>query len=409
MGQNGTKQRIVRMTENLVHKLGPGWWRDQISPLEISVGKTRRSYYVRWYGRDVEGKTKRMRRKLGWAFQDPRKPGHGEISTDSARKLAIEISAEETMRLGARTDITFAELVERWRGRVVGGDDPETWSIAVSTLEFYDNKLRRWILPYWGKVLARRITKIDVTNLADQVYAENKSASVANGVLSTVSTIFSFAEGAGFVEHNPARKAPRFGKSRVRKRALSDDEIGRLWPVLEDRDWQSTRALRLFLLTAGRRREVLGMRWDELEDDGALWALPPGRRKRGTHTHYVPLTDTAQRLIDGQRGLHETWVFPNRFGTAHQGEIRKALANACRVAGIVNHVRVHDLRRTVGNGIEALGASPWVKAAVLGHSHGPAVTAKNYTSDNPKVGNARAALETWAEHVLSCARAQSGR
>jgi integrase len=59
-------------------------------------------------------------------------------------------------------------------------------------------------------------------------------------------------------------------------------------------------ALEFTILTAARRGEVLGARWDEFDLERAVWTVPAHRMKAGRE-HRVPLSARALKII---RALH---------------------------------------------------------------------------------------------------------
>ena len=69
---------------------------------------------------------------------------------------------------------------------------------------------------------------------------------------------------------------------------------------LQAREATAARALEFTILTAARSGEVLGARWDELDLDGAMWAVPAARMK-GAREHRVPLSPRALAII---KALH---------------------------------------------------------------------------------------------------------
>ncbi|MEQ1768501.1 MAG: integrase arm-type DNA-binding domain-containing protein [Devosia sp.] len=74
-------------------------------------------------------------------------------------------------------------------------------------------------------------------------------------------------------------------------------------------DGPAARALEVTILTASRSGEAIGMRWDELDLDAALWTVPASRMKAGEE-HLVPLT---ARVVVILRKLAETAVGPHVF------------------------------------------------------------------------------------------------
>jgi len=72
-------------------------------------------------------------------------------------------------------------------------------------------------------------------------------------------------------------------------------------------------ALEFLILTAGRTGEVLGARWDEIDQGAALWAVPAGRMKGGRE-HRVPLSQAALDVLARAKPLARggVYVFPGR-------------------------------------------------------------------------------------------------
>ena len=73
------------------------------------------------------------------------------------------------------------------------------------------------------------------------------------------------------------------------------------------------RPLRLVILTASRTSEVLGMTFDEVDFDKAVWTVPASRMKTG-EIHEVPLSNQALDILRAQEALRgeNPHVFPGR-------------------------------------------------------------------------------------------------
>jgi integrase len=73
-------------------------------------------------------------------------------------------------------------------------------------------------------------------------------------------------------------------------------QMGAFMADLRRKKGVSARALEFTILTASRTGEVIGARWEEIDLDGALWTVPPGRMKAGRE-HRVPLSDRALSVL----------------------------------------------------------------------------------------------------------------
>ncbi|MNY15933.1 Prophage CP4-57 integrase [compost metagenome] len=208
------------------------------------------------------------------------------------------------------------------------------------------------------------------------------------------------------------------------ERALSDDEIKRVWAAIEQlsstepEHVSSAEAardiLKLTLLTAQRGGEVKSMAWKELDLEAGWWSIPSSRAKNA-RSHRVPLSGPALDILkirkaqaDTRLATHkaideeakpEVWVFPGR-GAENEGhvtEIKKAIANARKSSGC--DWTPHDLRRTASTGMGKLNILPSTISRVLNHKDAdvPDVTwvYLQYQYDAAK----RQALDAWAKKL----------
>jgi integrase len=96
--------------------------------------------------------------------------------------------------------------------------------------------------------------------------------------------------------------------------ALPYAEVPALMAKLAAMDTPVSKALRLLVLTASRTGEVLGMTWDEVDFDRAVWTIPADRMKTG-ELHEVPLSEAALAILRGQEAAgrgSNPHVFPGR-------------------------------------------------------------------------------------------------
>ncbi len=131
-----------------------------------------------------------------------------------------------------------------------------------------------------------------------------------------VRVLFDSAVVEGLREHNPvqpirAELARRAGRQTRRHFPALDWRtlpafIGQLRQV----DGTSARALEFLFTTAGRPGEVLNAEWCEFNLDRGEWLIP-GRKMKCGEPHLVFLNDTALRILEGQRGQSEQYVFPS--------------------------------------------------------------------------------------------------
>lgn len=268
------------------------------------------------------------------------------ISLADARRIAARVALEVALgkdpaseRRQARDADTFAALharyVREWSSR-----RNKSWRQA-------DGIVRRVLIPRWGRLKARAITRADVRAVVGSI----ASPFAANACLAAASAVFSFGVRMEVVPLNPCAGVERH-PGRSRERFLSDAEIALLWGDFDP-------ALKLILLTGARPGEVFAMRREDVDDAG-VWTQPglPDRDWPGVKnsvTHIVQLSEPARALVDAH------------VADRSRRRSEERLKRLWRRRGI-EPVKPHDLRRTFATLAAKLGFDRQSIARVLNHS-----------------------------------------
>ena len=90
--------------------------------------------------------------------------------------------------------------------------------------------------------------------------------------------------------------------------AMSYGDVPAFIGDLQSREATAALALEFTILTAARRGEVLGARWDEFDLERAVWTVPAHRMKAGRE-HRVPLSGRALAIVKALRQAAERCEF----------------------------------------------------------------------------------------------------
>lgn len=269
----------------------------------------------------------------------------------------------------------------------------------LKTRAEYKRVVEREIIPAFGTLKPTELTRTELRAFADKVH--QRAPYAGNEALAVVRRMLRWA-----VEHDRLETLPVFPKPpeppKARERVLTEDEIRAAWAAMtreEERGNIVGSALKLMLLLAQRRGEVMAMRWADVA--GSWWTIPDTKAGRA---HRVPLSKTALEILDRVRertGKGE-YVFPGRKGKPllpHHAAVRLWEDAA------VEDARVHDLRRTAASFMGSLGVSRFVIARVLNHAD-RSVTAvyDRHSYDAEKM----TALERWAEDLARILAGKQG-
>lgn len=330
----------------------------KVPGLCVRIQKTGRPSYAVWYS--VDGKRKRL--ALG--------PVAG-IRLDEARRRATDIingardGRDPTIerakaRAAAVSALTLGELVERYiRHHAVKHQRPRT---LVETRRYLERRFRAL-----HELPAADVTRRDVSARLLELATEDGPIA-ANRARSKLSGCYAWAMRAGLVEVNPVVGAVKPGEETSRDRVLNPDELRAIW-VAADEMAGYGRIIRLLMLTGGRRTEVGGMTWAEVDLDRGMWVLPAERAKNGL-AHEVPLSRQALDALPVPPG--DTAKQPFLFGRRGLSPFSGWSRCKERLDGKVNlpSWTLHDIRRSVVTRMAEIGIVPHIIEAVVGHISG---------------------------------------
>lgn len=360
----------------------------------------------------------------------------------TARYRPRDEDKQRRFKLGEYPAMTLADARERVSGihaGLSGGLDPskerEEWKKAPSFGKLAEEYLERWAkvrkrsweedkrviehdLGDWEHRKARDITRLEAARLLDAIVKRGAPVQ-ANRTLALIRRIFNWAIEEGILESNPCHRMKPRAVEKASERALSSDEIRKVWAAFEalpstEPEHKATAetardVLKLMLLTAQRGGEVKAMAWRELDLEAGWWSIS-SRSAKNSRSHRVPLSKTALGIIQARKAATEgsPWVFPGR-GAENQNhitEIKKAVANARKLSGC--DWTPHDLRRTASTGMGDLQIPPSTISRVLNHKDTdvPDVTwvYVQYQFDKEK----RQALEAWEKRLREILSGKKG-
>ena len=137
--------------------------------------------------------------------------------------------------------------------------------------------------------------------LADRI--AERAPIMANRTLAVIRSMLAYAVDKDIIATNPARDVQAPAKEVKRDRILSDTEIRKFWTGLDVARMPEPvkLALKLQLVTAQRRCEIIQASWLEFDLPNRLWTIAAARSKNG-NAHAVSLSDLALELIEEIKG-----------------------------------------------------------------------------------------------------------
>jgi integrase len=175
---------------------------------------------------------------------------------------------------------------------------------------------------------------------------------------------------------NPCRHVKKYAEHR-RERYLSREELRRLGVALHDAQTGNTEsphaiaAIGLLVLTGARLREILTLRWDQVDIDGEVLRLPDSK----TGAKQIYLNQAAITLLRRMPRMQgNPFVIVGRKAGAPLINLEKPWRRI-RADAKLDDVRIHDLRHSFASVAAGVGMSLPMIGKLLGHSQ-PVTTAR---------------------------------
>ncbi len=365
---------------------------------------------------------------------------HGTLTPDQARKIASDLAGKvaggidpiEAEREAARAKVEqlAAEArAARQREQLAFASYVDTFlasgfkkKIRQRTRDGYEGALRNHAVPALGTTPLPLIGKGDVLRVIDSI--PNDQPAVRRIVFAVLRMLFNSALKREEIAASPMATMDAPEPASSRNRVLDDREIALTLRAADALGAPFGPIYSMLLATGQRREEVAGLRWQELDREGATWTLPAERAKNDT-THIVPLSNRVIAILDKvakQEGeARPKWpsrgiVFTSTGETSVSGFSRAkrrldeqmlelARKDAEEAGGDPDEVtiapwRLHDARRTLATGMQRLGIRFEVTEAILNHRSGVSRSGvAGIYQRHDWAPEKRDALDKWADHL----------
>lgn len=328
----------------------------------------------------------------------------GKVTPDQARDVAKDLLASVVKgqdpskdRADERDAITFAKLAEGFLHHVSALK-------KANTHAQYAHMLNAYAIPKFGTRKAIAVTPSDIAALHLDLKAK---PTTANRVRDVVSSMYGWAIKGKLLPkmENPAAGIAKYREAK-RERFLSSEEILQLGNAIREAEtagiaWEpdpakktkhapkagnrvvkldpaSAAALRLFILTGARLREILHLEWSMVDLERGLLLLPDSKTGQKT----IILNAPAQMVLSELPHV-DRYVIPGKPRKLPNGKmesrprsdlkrpwrmIRKRAGLAAQADNPSFRVRIHDLRHTHASiGVGANLGLPIV-GKLLGHT-----------------------------------------
>lgn len=342
----------------------------------------------------------------------------GTLKASEAREAARRAIANAALgkdlatdRATERASLTVKELVERYILEYVATKKKK------ASADFYRVMLSKHIAPHLGSSKATTLSRTDVQRAHT---AMSKVAKVsANRAISLLAAAYVWGAKNELIPNgtNPAHGVD-LNKEAARERFLTEAEMARLGDAMREAETVGfeartthakhapkgqrsvmhpsvTGAIRLIMLTGCRLREILHLRWSEVDLDRGVAFLPDSKTGRKA----VILSAAAVAVMRDMPRVGEYVVASDSSGTPEEkprADLKRPWAAICKRAGLEG-LRIHDLRHSFASVGAWSGLGLPVIGKLLGHADTKTTQRYAHIADEP----ARRAADLIADQIAT--------
>jgi integrase len=315
-----------------------------------------------------------------------------------AQDIDPQTHQAEQLRLRAEAEANTLEVVagqwlETKRGRI-------TQAHADDTLR----SLQLHVFPKLGALPLDRLKARDVIAVLKPVAAKGSLETVKR-LCQRLNEIMVHAVNAGLLDSNPLSGIGKAFQSPAKANmpTLEPAQLPALMSALAAASIRlTTRSLIEWQLhTMVRPSEAAGTRWDEIDIEDALWAIPAARMKK-KRTHTVPLSRQALALLEGMKPIsgHREYVFPS--DRSPREPINRQTANmALKRMGYGGQLVAHGLRALASTTLNEQGFDPDLIEAALAHTDKNGVRAAYNRATY--LERRKPMMQWWSDHIEQAA------
>jgi integrase len=288
--------------------------------------------------------------------------------------------------------MSFSEFFE---GKYLSYSTPRKRSIG-DDVKLYNKRLK----DRFGDTPLDEISRHSLQQIHSDLRSE-LSASSCDHHLGLMARCLRLAMDWKIITENPAQGLKKFNEDNRRDRLMTDAELQLLMAVLDsDPARTACLVLKMALLTAARKGEILQMRFADINRQTKVWTLPASMNK-GKRRRAIPMSTGALAILDElSNNNNSEFVFENsRKPGERLKSIDKVWQRVRKKAQLPSDIVVHSLRHHAGSSLIRSGIDLTTVRDLMGHRN-IATTQLYLHSTGEGLHEGAASLETYLDEAL---------
>lgn len=338
--------------------------------------------------------------EFGWTLSKARQEASKLMADIKDPKIMADPQGDKQTR---KQSDTFRELGLEWV-EVYGKVNKTTWKEDL-------RYLKADVFPVFGDMKAHEIKKREIVRLLEE--KAKTAPKAANRLRSALHTLFEWALATDRLEGlqiNPVSRIPKYPEMKRTSFLETDEEIKIYWETVKNSGMsdQAKDILKIALLTGQRSGEPRRTRQSDVNLGNKVWTIRKEIAKtkktdRNAKDHHLPMSPAVYRIFKNamKRSADAEYVFASPVTGNPLGEstLSRAWSRARQGTGL-EHVNVHDMRRTLRTDLGRLRISSDTKDRITNHKKQGGSSGDTFYEGWKYLPEMREALEAWENHVM---------
>ena len=311
------------------------------------------------------GVTVKFYRGAWWVFirhagrRRSKKVGDHVTALEVAKRIREQLTLGDLGLLSSAPLETLDTYAQSWLRGLTG-------NLKASTIRFYSDNLRRYVLPVYGVRPLQQLTRQDCRELIATCRGKGLKLNTVKGIARTLSALLSQAVEDDKIAANPALRMGRYlrrgDEPKTELQPLTRAEAAHLIAIAERYFLRWHPWILLALRTGLRLGEQLALQWSDVDFNGRFVAVqrnivrgvvtsPKSHQRRRVDLSPQLITALVRwRRVQRARWLKKgkavpSWVFPSLERTAlEERNVHHVFTRMLEKAEL-RQVRIHDLRQ----------------------------------------------------------------
>ena len=242
-------------------------------------------------------------------------------------------------------------------------------NLSDNSIKAYESDLKSFF-----KFTKKNVESITYNDVEEYIYDQRMKELSINTLIRRIASLkgfFRFLLQRGYIKYDPTTMIQKMKKAKPLPKFLTEDEIDRLFSVIDTSTKKGLRdytMLYLMLMTRMRVSELLNLKIEDIDFHNSYITVRMGK---GRKDRIIPLNDSVKSLLKEylSKAKPKHGIFDNENSSKSRRGVLYVIKKYCKKAKIEKNITPHTFRHTFATLLLKKGENIRLVQSLLGHSN----------------------------------------